>query len=112
MMLNSTAYSQITGIDRDQKIILVTALNNYESLKLENKLLKKDMGFSEMQLALKQKELNKLYNKVDNLEITITSQEEIIKEKKNQIKIRKKRNLRNSIIGVSIGIIIGVIVAN
>ena len=111
MMLSSTAYSQITGIDRDQKIILVTALNNYESLKLENNLLKKQMGFSEMQLALKQKEINQLNQKIDNLHKINNSQKTIISNQTKLIRIQKKKKIRNTIVGISIGVIIGVIIA-
>ena len=110
-MLSSTAYSQITGIDRDQKIILVTALNNYESLKLENNLLKKQMGFSEMQLALKQKEINQLNQKIDNLHKINNSQKTIISNQTKLIRIQKKKKIRNTIVGISIGVIIGVIIA-
>ena len=111
MMPSSTAYSQITGIDRDQKIILVTALNNYESLKLENNLLKKQMGFSEMQLALKQKEINQLNQKIDNLHKINNSQKTIISNQTKLIRIQKKKKIRNTIVGISIGVIIGVIIA-
>lgn len=109
-LLSSTLYSQITGISNEQKIVLVTALNNYEFLKHENKLLKKEVGFSEMQLQLKQREIDQLNKLTANQDTIITSQKTIISNHKKLIKQRKKNGIRNNIVAVSLGVLIGVLI--
>ena len=108
LLLNLTAYSQITGISKDQKQELVKALTNYETLKINNAALENKIYFNEVELKLRLQEINLLDLTIDNKDSIIDNQSDII-ELQN-IELNKNKWLKPSIFGVGIGLIIGLII--
>lgn len=110
MMFSSIAFSQITGIDREQKQILVKALTNYDNIKVELKLTQEKLSLTELELAYREEQYDNLIQQIDNNKKMLSLQSEVIENQKEIIK-KKSRIIKPVGIGLSIGFIIGLLIS-
>ena len=98
LTINSTAYSQITGISREQKVEIVSTIQTYEAVLIEINLHEQLLGQAREMIALLEKQLIVKDKMLLNLEAQIKTYNEQINVQDKEI---RKEKFKNVLIGSS-----------
>lgn len=102
---SSTAYSQITGLKRGQKVEIVSTLESYDAVLIEIDLTEQLLGQCNEMNDLLRKQLSVTEELNKNLKAQINTYEEQNDVQKKQLKSVKRKAKIGLAIGIGIGIL-------
>jgi len=93
LIVSSTAYSQITGLDREQKIQIVSGLESYGAILIEVDLTQQLLGQCNEINRLLEEQLKTKDEIIDNLKKQIEGYQKEVNIQDDEIRKQRKKNL-------------------